>query len=109
MKVVVVSDWISEAMGYSENVLPKALAKAGVEVHVVTSDLQPYFPNYKDAYEDFIGPRIQPTGTKDIDGFTLHRLRHASQSHGVRICGFHRKLASLCPDIVQGLRIPTWS
>jgi glycosyltransferase involved in cell wall biosynthesis len=109
MKIVVVTDWISEKMGYSENALPKALARAGAQVHVVTSDLQPYFPNYKEAYEDFLGSRIQPAGTKKLNGFTLHRLVHASQSHGVRIRGFHREIASIRPDIVQVFTIPTWS
>ncbi|HLH30338.1 MAG TPA: glycosyltransferase family 4 protein, partial [Terriglobia bacterium] len=109
MKVVVVTDWISEKMGYSENALPKALAKAGAEVHVVSSDLQPDFPNYKEAYESFIGPRIQPTGEKHLHGFTLHRLQHTSESHGIRIRGFHRALAEIRPDIVQGFTIPTWT
>ena len=90
-----------------KSLLPKALAKLGVEVHLVTSDLQPYFPNYKEACEDFLGPRIQPVGTTKINGFTLHRLPHASQTHGVRIEGFHRKVAEIRPDIVQSFVIPT--
>src|SRR5438132_12983044 len=96
-------------MGYSENLLPKALAKLGAEVHVVTSDLQPNFPDYRQAYEPFIGPRLQPTGTKYLNGFTLHRLPHTSERHGIRIAGFHEKVASIRPDIVQGFTIPTWS
>jgi glycosyltransferase involved in cell wall biosynthesis len=109
VKIVIVNDWISEKMGYSENVLPKALAKLGAEVHVVTSDLQPNFPNYTETYEPFIGPRVQPAGTKLLNGFTLHRLPHTSERHGVRMGGFHKTIASIQPHIVQSLTIPTWS
>lgn len=101
MRIVVLTDWFAEKMGYSENVLPKALAKLGAEVHVVTSDLQPWFPNYEVAYEPFIGPRIQPTGIKHINGFTLHRLPHGSQKRGIYLKGFHETLQRIRPDIVQ--------
>jgi glycosyltransferase involved in cell wall biosynthesis len=100
MRIVVVSDWYAEKMGYSENMLPKALAKLGAEVHVVTSNLQPTFPNYE-AYESFIGPRLQPAGLTHIDGFTLHRLVHGSQRLGIYIKGFYKTLKEIQPDIVQ--------
>jgi glycosyltransferase involved in cell wall biosynthesis len=95
------TDWFAEGMGYSENLFPKALAKLGAEVHVVTSDLQPDFPNYKETYESFLGPRQQPTGRRRIDGFTLHRLHHGTQWHGIYIQGLLRTLARLRPQIVQ--------
>ena len=66
MKIVFISDWFVEKMGYADNCLPKALAKFGDEVHLVSSDLHPDFPNYKETYEAFIGPRQQActrTGT----------------------------------------------
>ncbi len=104
MRIVIVSDWFAEKMGYSENMLPKALAKLGAEVHLVTSDLQPAFPNYG-AYESFIGPRQQPVGVKHLDGFTLHRLPHGSQRLGIYIKGFHKTLKKIQPDVVQCLII----
>ncbi len=103
MKIVIVSRHFSEKMGYAENALPRALAKQGADVHVVTSELQPNFPNYEITYEPFLGPKTQPLGSKEIDGFTLHRL----QSRGIRsrqyIKGLYQKLNELRPDIVQCL------
>jgi len=101
MKIVMLTDWFAEGMGYSENLFPKALAKLGADVHVVTSDLQPDFPNYKETYEPFLGPRQQPTGSRRLDGFTLHRLPHGSQWHGIYIRGLHRTLSRLRPHVVQ--------
>ena len=62
MRIVLLSDWYAEQMGYAENALPKALAELGHEVHVLTSDAQPYFdsPDYAATYEPFIGPGLVP-------------------------------------------------
>jgi glycosyltransferase involved in cell wall biosynthesis len=109
MRIAIVTDWFANKMGYAENLLPKALAKLGPEVHVVSSDLQPAFPNFKEAYEPFLGPRIQPTGIRQIDGYTLHRLPSGRQNHGVEIRGLTDKLHDLRPDVVQVFTIPSWS
>jgi glycosyltransferase involved in cell wall biosynthesis len=108
MRIVVISDWFSEVMGYAENNLPKALAALGHEVHVVTSDAQPYFdaPTYKETYEPFIGPPIVGTGTRSHDGYTLHRLAHDRVRGRLRIRGLQRRLRDLRPDIVQVFEVP---
>jgi hypothetical protein len=53
MRIAIISDWFSEKMGYAENCLPKALASLGHEVHLITSNVQPYFnsPNYRETYD----------------------------------------------------------
>ena len=89
MKIVMVSDWFAERMGYSENLFPRALARLGAEVHLVTSNLQPGFPDYQETYERFLGPRQQPTGRRQVDGFTLLRPRP------------HRLVLPLRPHVVQ--------
>jgi hypothetical protein len=43
MKIVFVTAWYSEGMGYLENCLPKAIAKLGHEVHIITSTAQVYY------------------------------------------------------------------
>jgi len=103
MKIVFISDWFSEKMGYAENLLTKAMASLGYEVHVITSNVQPYFdsPFYKDTYEPFIGPAIQPCGTKEFDGYVLHRLPYEKMRKRLRIKGLFAKLRELQPDIVQ--------
>src|SRR5690349_9894513 len=104
MKVVIISDWFAEKMGYAENLLPKAMAKdTSVEVHVVTSDLQPAFSNYAEVYEPFIGPRQQSPGTKKIHNYTLHRLPHGVEvkGRGIQLKGLYKLLKKINPDIVQ--------
>lgn len=103
MKIVYITEFFSEKMGYSENCLPKAMASLGQEVHVVASELQAYgnLPNYDESYGRFLGPRIQPCGTKSVDGYTLHRLPHRLYFGYVDICGLLSKLHALKPDIVQ--------
>jgi glycosyltransferase involved in cell wall biosynthesis len=103
MKIIFVSDWFAEKMGYAENCLPKAVAKLGHEVHLVTANIQPYFdqPMYKETYEPFIGPAIVACGVKPWDGFTLHRLPYGQWRGRPRIQGLIPALANLRPDIVQ--------
>ena len=103
MRIVIVSDWFAEKMGYAENCLPKALAALGHDVHLVTSDGQIYFdsPEYADTYAPFIGPPTVPTGVKTLDGYTLHRLPHRYRRGRLRIGGLYGKLRAIRPDIVQ--------
>ena len=106
MKIVCISPWFSEGMGYSENMLPKALAKTGAEVHLVTSTAQIYYnsPNYAKVYEPFIGPNIVEGEIKATDGFTLHRLPYfkTKKKNGLPgIRNLNQKLKELNPDIIQ--------
>lgn len=90
-------------MGYAENCLPKALAALGHDVHLVTSNVQPYFnsPGYKETYEPFIGSGVQPCGLEQFDGYTLHRLPYARWRGRLRIEGLLGTLRSLRPAVVQ--------
>jgi len=116
MKIVVISCWFSENMGYAENFLPRALAKLGNEVHVVTSTAQVYYnsPNYNSTYKDHLGSAVVAEGTKEIDGFTLHRLpfREVRKNFlnpfgffGIHIVGLYDYLEKLKPDIIQVFNI----
>lgn len=110
MKIVCISPWYSEGMGYSENMLPKALAKAGAEMHLVTSTAQINYNslNYEKVYQPYIGPNIVESGTKMVDGYSLHRFpytdpREKNGSPG--ISDLYEHLKSLHPDIVQTFEI----
>ncbi len=111
MRIVFISDWFAERMGYAENCLPKAVASLGFEVHVIAANVQPYFdqPSYQDTYEPFIGPAIVPCETRELDGFTLHRLPHDRLLGRLRIVGLQRTLRKLRPDIVQTFEVASLS
>lgn len=106
MKIVVISDWFSEKMGYAENILPKFLALQKNEVHVITSTAQVYFnsPFYKETYEYYLGPAIVKPCIKEIDGYLLHRLPIASNRTLV-IKGLKKYLHYLKPDVIQTFEI----
>jgi glycosyltransferase involved in cell wall biosynthesis len=103
MKIVILSVWYSEKMGYIENCLPKSLAKLGHEVHVISSTAQVYYndSNYKNIYEPYIGKSIQPEGVKEIDGFKLHRVSFGYFFKKMYLKDLNKKLNEIQPDIVQ--------
>jgi glycosyltransferase involved in cell wall biosynthesis len=118
MKIAIVHYWHSEGMGYSDNLLPKALAKLGHEVHLIVGNAQVYYyePRYKEVYEPFLGNGIVGCGVKQVDGYTLHRLPfyhycpfkgkiHRFEEFG--ILNLYNYLVKLQPDIVQTLTINT--
>ncbi len=103
MKIAFVSNYFSEGMGYTENMLPKALAHLGHDVHVVTSNLQVYGnqPDYQRSYEAFLGPAICAPGQASIDGFTVHRIPFYSVGNYVGLRRLGEVLRALRPDVVQ--------
>lgn len=107
MKIVIVSAFYSEGMGYSENCLSKSLAKLGHEVHVVTSTYNVYGnePLYDATYRAFLGPRKVPAGARVVDGYTVHRLDADLPAGYVKIKGMSAKVRELAPDIVHSLEI----
>lgn len=103
MKIVILSNWFSERMGYIENCLPKSLAKLGHEVHVVASTAQVYYnsPDYSTVYEPFLGKNIQKEGVKTVDGYTLHRIPFRNIDNKVCFKKLGEKLKEINPDVVQ--------
>lgn len=113
MKIAFITDWFAEEMGYAENALPKAMAALGHQVHVVTSTLLPYgnSKTYTQIYGKFLGPAERNRGTKQIDGYTVHRLpwKNSRICGGIKIKGLLGKLREISPHIVQTFDISTAS
>ncbi len=103
MTIVFVSAWYSENMGYLENCLPKSLAKLGHQVHVVTSTAQVYFnqPFYAKAYQKYLGDPIQPAGTFQSEGVSIHRLPFSALKSKITLRGLFAKLRAIRPDVVH--------
>jgi glycosyltransferase involved in cell wall biosynthesis len=104
LRIVVLCEQFSEGMGYAENLLPKALAALGHDVHVVSSNAQVYAddPFYADVYGRFLGQAYVDCGVKMVDGFHLHRHRLRRIWRRLRhIDGLARHLGALRPHVVQ--------
>jgi glycosyltransferase involved in cell wall biosynthesis len=103
MRIVFLSVWFSEKMGYIENCLPKSLAALGHDVHVISTTAQVYYndPDYASVYEPYLGKNIQEVGQKKIDGFTLHRLPFDLFLNKIYFKNLGEKLKELKPDVVQ--------
>ncbi len=113
MKIVFLTDWHSESMGYSDNYLPKELAKLGHEVHLVTSNRQVYFVKsnsefYSRTLEPFLGPGFVEIGTTERDGVFIHRLDSYEILGRVFVRNLKSKLLEIKPDIVQSGDVISW-
>ena len=106
MKIVIISEWYSEKMGYAENYLPKALGKLGHEVHLITTDLQIYATSkdYDEIYKSHLGPKQVEKGMFKNKFFTLHRCSHFLEK-GINIPELGDKLRSIQPNIVYCFEI----
>jgi len=109
MRVVLLSEIFSKDMGYLENMLPKYLARMGVEVHVLATDLPPNFRqnNGNGTYKDFSG-QLPPGIVEVRDGYKVHILGHKRVLGYMRMVGLREKLRSIRPDIVQTTAAIGW-
>jgi glycosyltransferase involved in cell wall biosynthesis len=107
LRIVIVSSYYSEGMGYSENCLSRALAKLGHDVHVVASIYNVYGtePSYDATYRAFLGPPATAVGSRTVDGYSLHRLDASLVSGYVNIRGLNAKVRELAPDVVHSLEV----
>jgi len=98
-------------MGYMGNMLPRHLARLGVDVHVITLDLSPYhqIKDSKETYDGFTGRGGLVSGTVEpYDGYTLHVLPHKRMFGYMRMVGLGEKLRILRPDVVYSLAAIGW-
>jgi glycosyltransferase involved in cell wall biosynthesis len=109
MRLVLLAPTFSRNMGYLENMLPRYLARAGIETHVVAMDLPPYYwmPESQETYGGFSGQNQAGT-TEQLDGYTLHILGHKKIAGYMRMVGLREKLSSIRPDVVQCSAVIGW-
>ncbi|MHC4570578.1 MAG: glycosyltransferase family 4 protein [Planctomycetota bacterium] len=84
--------------------LPRYLARLGVDMHVVTMDLPHYYQikDFQETYGSFMCSDILSPGTiEDFDGYKLHILPHKRLLGYMRMVGLWNKLRLIRPDIVQ--------
>jgi glycosyltransferase involved in cell wall biosynthesis len=111
MRLALLTDNFSKQTGYMSNALPRALARLGADVHLVTMDLPPYYrlPNFESIYSEFTGRDALKPGTREAyDGYTLHVLGHERLLGHMRYVGLRRALGDIRPDVVQSLPAIGW-
>lgn len=112
MKIAHIHFWYSQGFGYTENMLPKALAKLGHDVHLITSNTQIYWhePMYKEVYEPILGNGITACGNFEENGVKIYRLPHFThcpfkkkihhfENNGIK--NIYQTLERLKPDVIQ--------
>lgn len=112
MRIAHINIWYSKGFGYTENMLPKALARLGHEVHLITTNTQIYWYEsmYKDVYEPMLGPGITSCDTFEENNVIIHRLPfylfcpfkskfHQFEQFGMM--GIYQLLERIKPDVIQ--------
>jgi len=109
MRVVLLSEFFCKNMGYLENMLPKYLARLGVQTHVIATGLRPHSrrDSISASYDDFLQP-LHPGATETLDGFTLHILRHKKAFGYTRMMGLWASLKTISPTVVQTMSVTGW-
>jgi len=107
MKLVYIVETYTEGLGYIDNVLPIELARLGVDVHIVTCRLPPYYQNSMAFFGSLLEKRTCSSETNN-SGVTIHTMPYTSVFGRVFIKGFLRVLKDIDPDvvIVRGISSP---
>src|SRR5579862_9092201 len=98
-------------MGYIVNMLPRYLARQGLEVHYVTMDMPHYFfSNPRESpYANFKQVTVMsPRQEETYEGFRLQCLKHRKVAGHPRFIGLRDKLAAIRPDVVQSFLSIGW-
>jgi glycosyltransferase involved in cell wall biosynthesis len=98
-------------MGYIVNMLPRYLARQGIDVHYVTMDMPHYFFNnsQQNTYANFEHLTTMSPGQEETyEGFRLHCVKHRQVAGHPRFIGLREKLAAIRPDVVQSFLSIGW-
>lgn len=104
LRVAIVVPSFTPHMGYLGNVLPRYLARLGVDTHLVTLDLPHnyYIASFDRTYRGLVAADgFEPGVVREFEGYTVHVLPHAFALGQARMPGLRAKLTALRPDVVQ--------
>jgi glycosyltransferase involved in cell wall biosynthesis len=111
LRVALLSYWFPRGMGYIVNMLPRYLARQGVEVHYLTMDMPQYYYGtaQQNPYANFKQLTTISAGQEEsYEGFRLHCVKHRHIAGHPRFVGLREKLASIRPDVVQSFLSIGW-
>jgi glycosyltransferase involved in cell wall biosynthesis len=111
MRIVILSETFAKDMGYLGSMLPKYLARLRMDVHVIAMDLMPYYQreDFRETYERIASSKeLVPGYMKEIDGYTLHIVRHRKVLGYMKMQGMFEKLNALRPNVVYSMAAIGW-
>lgn len=112
LRIAIVVETYARDMGYINNTLPKYLARAGHEVHVVTTELPPYFQIgaasevFGQAFAD--KNRNDPGSISWVDGYAVHTLQHRKRFGYPQPQGLGDCLKEIKPQVVCIFQAAGW-
>ncbi|MFC1980925.1 glycosyltransferase family 4 protein [Chloroflexota bacterium] len=101
MRIIHIIDYFQPKLGYQETYLTREHAKAGHDVHIITSDR--YNPTIYagNAAKPMMGKRTVGAGFVTEEGINIWRLKTLFElPHAIWMLGLERKIEELKPDIV---------
>ena len=104
MKIVHLIGYFQPEFGYKEYYIARNQAKAGHEVHVITSDRVFPFPDYSRLAKEIgvSASRARGVGESKIDGILVHRQKTLFElKEFILIRGVKKLLKKINPDIVH--------
>jgi glycosyltransferase involved in cell wall biosynthesis len=110
MIIVYVVETYTDGLGYIDNILPREFARSGMEVHVVTCRLPPYYQ----FNEDFFGDVGKAGGTASeevtMEGLKIHTMAYGWVGKRVFMRRLHQLLRKIAPDVVviRGIASPIY-
>jgi glycosyltransferase involved in cell wall biosynthesis len=111
VRIVILAETYTKNTSYIGSILPKYLARCGVDVHVLALNLFPYhyIKDFELTYPQFNGiePSV-PYKIESFDGYTIHTLPYKKLFGYIYMEGMFKKLKELSPDIVYSLTAIGW-
>ena len=112
MRVAVIFYSFARDMGYANTMLARYLARFGVDVHYIATDLPVYHqnPDARSVYGQFSANRtMNPGESESYDGYTVHCVGHRYLLGVPLFTNLVGKLREIKPDVVQQFILAGWA
>lgn len=103
MVVLIISDYYSGGMGYTENMLPKYLSQQSVKVYLLTTEYNVYGTShaYDSIYKRFLGNAKQKLGVTKVGKYVLIRAKCGVFNNYLYIKNIIKYILAVKPDVIH--------
>jgi len=112
LRVAVIFYSFARDMGYANTMLARYLARFGVDVHYIATDLPVYHQNRdaRSVYGEFSANHTMSPGESErYDGYTVHCVGHRYVLGVPMFTSLIAKLREIRPDVVQQFILAGWA